>query len=120
LSLLLVLMAAGAARAGQTPKPAAPVDPVEGILDAFKTHQVVMLPAARTAPGRTSICFFVSCAIPERRVIVDRDRTQSRSVPPQNSIFPRNSIRRDVVLASMPARPNPVADRAVVVCANTG
>jgi hypothetical protein len=44
LSLLFVLMAAGAARAGQTPKPAVPVDPVDGIIEAFKTHHVVMLP----------------------------------------------------------------------------
>jgi hypothetical protein len=44
LSLLFVTMAAGAARAGQTPKPAVPVDPVDGIIEAFKTHPVVMLP----------------------------------------------------------------------------
>ena len=44
LSLMFVLMAAGGVRAGQAPKPAVPVDPVDGILDAFKSHQVVMLP----------------------------------------------------------------------------
>jgi hypothetical protein len=35
-------MAGGGAR--QVVKPAVPVDPVDGILDAFKTHEVVMLP----------------------------------------------------------------------------
>jgi hypothetical protein len=28
----------------QAPKPAVPIDPVDGIVEAFKTHQVVMLP----------------------------------------------------------------------------
>jgi len=44
LPLLFVLMAAGAGRAGQPLKPAVPVDPVDGIVEAFKTHEVVMLP----------------------------------------------------------------------------
>jgi hypothetical protein len=46
LPLLLLMIGAGAidTHAAQALKPAVPVDPVDGILDAFKTHQVVMLP----------------------------------------------------------------------------
>jgi hypothetical protein len=43
--LPLVLAAAvGDAAAQPQPKAAVPIDPVEGIVEAFKTHQVVMLP----------------------------------------------------------------------------
>lgn len=43
LPFLVVLLAAS--RGGAQPlKPAVPIDPVDGIIDAFKTHQVVMLP----------------------------------------------------------------------------
>ena len=44
LSLLLLAASGGAADAGQALKPAVPIDPVDGIVEAFKTHQVVMLP----------------------------------------------------------------------------
>jgi hypothetical protein len=42
--LLLAVAVPHAARGGQAPVPAVPIDPVEGIVAAFKTHQVVMLP----------------------------------------------------------------------------
>ena len=41
-ALLASLLAAGGG--AQALKPAVPIDPVDGIVDAFKTHQVVMLP----------------------------------------------------------------------------
>ena len=44
LPLFVAAAAAVPAHAGQTLKPAVPVDPVDGIVEAFRTHQVVMLP----------------------------------------------------------------------------
>jgi hypothetical protein len=42
--LLLSALPAASVGGGQALKPAVPVDPVDGIIEAFKTHQVVMLP----------------------------------------------------------------------------
>src|SRR3954447_22129375 len=42
--LLLAGLPAAGVGARQAVKPAVPVDPVDGILEAFKTHDVVMLP----------------------------------------------------------------------------
>ncbi len=42
-SLLLLALVAGSVAAQQQPKPATPVDPIAGIVDAFKTHQIVAI-----------------------------------------------------------------------------
>ena len=42
--LLLASLPAAGVGARQAVKPAVPVDPDDGILEAFKTHEVVMLP----------------------------------------------------------------------------
>lgn len=44
LIVTLVMIATPVAVVSQTPKPAVRIDPIDGIVEAFKTHQVVMLP----------------------------------------------------------------------------
>jgi len=41
---LALLLQATLGTGQQTPRPAVPLDPVDAILDAFKTHQIVTLP----------------------------------------------------------------------------
>lgn len=49
---LVLVVPTQIARASQAPQPAVRVDPIDGIVEAFKTHQVVMLPGGHGAkPG---------------------------------------------------------------------
>jgi hypothetical protein len=49
--LLLASLPAAGVVARQAVKPAVPIDPVDGILQAFKTHDVVMLPGGHGGKG---------------------------------------------------------------------
>jgi hypothetical protein len=44
LIVALLIIAAPIGAVSQTPKPAVRIDPIDGIVEAFKTHRVVMLP----------------------------------------------------------------------------
>jgi hypothetical protein len=41
--MLVLISSAALALAQSTPRPATPVEPIGGILDAFKTHSIVVL-----------------------------------------------------------------------------